>query len=243
MDASSARPSLLVDVWSSHSGSVHFPRLEGLTATESCDAILAAIAPQCAVAAEDPTVCDRLLDRSARQVRHLFTMRHDLEVLPAETRVPDLELRPWRKEDAALLAPALLAAYDAEHPDAEEVDLEAAVNSLVGTTEDADNPLMSSATQVALLGGQTIGAALVLRSEHEPLWSGPWLQNVFRAPDRTRPGVGVAMLTRAMTILKGADERQLGLAVTSTNPAVHVYERLGFVRVAEYWIVVLPEPA
>jgi len=48
---------------------------------------------------------------------------------------------------------------------------------------------------------------------------------------------------KALAVLKAADERQLGLAVTSTNPARHVYERLGFLRVDEYWILALPEPA
>lgn len=235
-----APPILVVDLWPARFGTAHFPRLDGRSAAEIRDAVFTEIAPQSAVVVGDPTVRDELLAGGAKQVRHLFIMRHDLEDLSAPTQVVGLEFRSWCAGDAALLAPAMLAAYNSEHPDAEAADLDQATESLTCAAEDPDNPMMGSMAQVALLGGQPVGAAVVLRSEHPPMWSGPWLQNMFRAPDRAHPGVGAAMLTRALADLSAAGERELGLAVTSTNPARHLYDRVGFLPVGEYWIVVLP---
>jgi len=59
----------------------------------------------------------------------------------------------------------------------------------------------------------------VLRSEHVTGWKGPWVMNVFRAPEPVVPGVGRAMLVRALELLHEDGESHLGLAVTATNPA------------------------
>jgi hypothetical protein len=48
------------------------------------------------------------------------------------------------------------------------------------------------------------------------------------------------MLVRALELLHEDGESHLGLAVTATNPARRVYERLGFTYDFEGWIVVLP---
>jgi GNAT superfamily N-acetyltransferase len=85
-----------------------------------------------------------------------------------------------------------------------------------------------------------VGAALVLRSEHVTGWKGPWVMNVFRSPEPPLPGVGQAMLVRALDVLREDGETHVGLAVTATNPARRVYERLGFSYDFEGWIVVLP---
>ena len=64
--------------------------------------------------------------------------------------------------------------------------------------------------------------------------------NIFRMPDTRLPGLGAAVLTRSIEILKADGEGRLGLAVTDTNPARRVYERLGFGYDFEGWILVLP---
>jgi ribosomal protein S18 acetylase RimI-like enzyme len=64
--------------------------------------------------------------------------------------------------------------------------------------------------------------------------------NVFRSPEPPVPGVGRAMLVRSLEVLHEDGESHLGLAVTATNPARHVYERLGFAYDFEGWIVALP---
>jgi GNAT superfamily N-acetyltransferase len=66
------------------------------------------------------------------------------------------------------------------------------------------------------------------------------VMNVFRRPDPALPGVGPAMLVRAIEVLREDGEATLGLAVTASNPARRVYERLGFSYDFEGWVLVLP---
>jgi GNAT superfamily N-acetyltransferase len=190
----------------------------------------------------EPTVRDGLLAHGAKQVRHVLTMKRDVADASTAPEVPGLVLRSWQDDDAELLAPALLAAYDAQHPDPTTPDLAVAAQSLARTAADPANPRLR-ATTVAELGGRPTGAALVLLSEHVTGWKGPWVMNVFRAPDPGAPGVGLAMLVRALDVLREDGETSLGLAVTATNPARRVYERLGFTYDFEGWVLVLPGDA
>ncbi|MGB9377365.1 MAG: GNAT family N-acetyltransferase [Mycobacteriales bacterium] len=221
------------------SGPLHFPVLEGMRAAQGVAAVLSALDPGSALFVDDEAVRDGLVARGARQVRHLLTMRHHLrEVRPAPA-VPRLSIRAWQEDDAARLAPVLVAAYGPDHPDPVGGDLDAITESL-RQGANADDPLMAMATQVAVVGGRPVGAAIVLLSTHVARFRGPWLMNLFRTPDPALPGVGVAMLTRAMEMLRDDGQSLLGLAVTSTNPARKVYERLGFEYDPEGWILELP---
>jgi GNAT superfamily N-acetyltransferase len=230
---------LHVEVWPTTEGKLHFPRVDGTAPDAAADALVAHLEPGSAVVIPDPAVRDLLLARGGQQVRHVLTMKRDVAPVPAPSEVAGLVLREWRDADAELLAPALLGAYHAEHPDPATPDLGHATAVLRGAAEDPDNPRLR-ATTVAELAGQPIGAALVLRSEHVTGWKGPWVMNVFRAPDPGVPGVGRAMLVRALEVLHEDGESHLGLAVTATNPARRVYEQLGFTYDFEGWIVVLP---
>jgi hypothetical protein len=91
-----------------------------------------------------------------------------------------------------------------------------------------------------VVDGRPVGASLVVRSEHVAAWSGPWLMNVFRDPGTPVRGIGPAMIVQSLRTLAASGESVLGLAVTATNPARRVYERLGFTQGLEAWIVVLP---
>ena len=231
---------LHVDVWPARAGCLFFPVLDGVPNGSRVESLMSCVAPGSAVVIGDESVRDGLLERGAQQVRHLHTMRHTLRAVPV-ARVPaGLTLRGWRTGDADRLAPALVAAYGPDHPDAQGPDLDTAADSLEQMVDDPDNPLITSATQVATVNDTPVGAAFVLRSEHLSAWSGPWLMNMFRAPDPTLPGVGAALLTRALQILSAEGEASLGLAVTSTNPARRVYEKLGFEYDYEGWVLVLP---
>lgn len=200
---------------------------------------MSGVTPGSAVVIDDHDVRLGLLARGAKEVRHLHTMRHHLRDVHEVEPIPGLNLRSWESGDAERLAPALVASYGPEHPDAAGPDVAEATTSLVHMTDDPDNPVMGGATQVALLDGQPVGAALVLRSEHVLPWRGPWLMNMFRSPDPAVPGVGAAMLVRALDVLRADGEPHLGLAVTSSNPARRVYERLGFEYDSEMWVFVI----
>ncbi|GAA1976813.1 hypothetical protein GCM10009798_42530 [Nocardioides panacihumi] len=230
-----------VEAWPSASGTLHFPSFVGASTGQRVDAIMSGIAPGAAVVVDDAGLRDGLLSSGASQVRHLHAMRHSLRDIPTPRPVPGVTFRPWQSGDAEHLAAALMAAYGPEHPDPAGPDLSAAATSLRHTAEDPDNPMIGTATQVAVVDGAPVGAALVLRSDHVSGWHGPWLMNTFRAPDPALPGVGAAMLSRALEALRAGGETSLGLAVTVTNPARRVYERLGFDYHFEGWVLVLPE--
>ena len=229
------------EVWPTRSGALIFPALDEVPPGERAEAVMSGVAPGSAVIINDEKVRLELLARGAREVRHLHTMRHALRDLRRVPAIPGLALRGWRSGDAERLAPVLVAAYGPEHPDPTPPDLTTAAASLTDLVEDPDNPLMSAASQVALLEGQAVGAALILRSQHIARWRGPWLMNMFRAPDPAVPGIGGAMLTRALDVLSADGEPHLGLAVTSTNPARRVYEGLGFEYDSEAWVFLTGE--
>lgn len=239
MSSSADGSAMRVEVWPTSEGDLHFPLLDDRPPAGAVAAVLAQVAPGSAVVLGDAAVRDGLLARGARQVRHVLTMKRDVADPAAGPEMPGLVLRAWQDGDAALLAPALLGAYDAQHPDPATPDLAVAERTLAGTAEDPANPRMR-ATTVAERAGRPVGAALVLRSEHVTGWKGPWVMNVFRAPDPGLPGVGLAMLVRSLDVLRADGERSLGLAVTATNPARRVYERLGFAYDFEGWVLVLP---
>jgi GNAT superfamily N-acetyltransferase len=230
---------LRVEVWPTSGGTLVFPHLDGRSPVAAVDAVTAQVAPGSAVVIDGAAVRDLLLARGGVQVRHVLTMKRDVVPVPPAPEVPGLVLRGWRDGDAELLAPALLGAYDAQPPDPATPDLAVAATSIRGMAEDPGNPRLR-ATTVAELEGRPLGAALVLRSEHVTGWKGPWVMNVFRSPEPPLPGVGQAMLVRALDVLREDGETHVGLAVTATNPARRVYERLGFSYDFEGWIVVLP---
>jgi GNAT superfamily N-acetyltransferase len=231
---------LELEVWPTLGGSLVFPILDRVTVDRRVAAVMSEVAPESAVVVSIPDVRDGLLALGAQQVRHVHTMRHNLRDVPKAASNPGLTLRPWQQGDAELLAPVFVAAYGPGHPDPRSPDLGEAAEALVHTVEDPDNPLMKRATQVAVVAGDPVGAAIVVHSDHVTGSRGPWLMNMFRAPDPTLPGLGAAMLTRALETLNADAESHLGLAVTATNPARRVYERLGFEHGFEGWILVLP---
>jgi GNAT superfamily N-acetyltransferase len=231
---------LELEVWPTLAGTLIFPVLDRVSAARRVEAVMSEIAPGSAVVVSFPDVRDGLLARGAQQVRHVHTMRHNLsDVQTTPTRL-GLGFRPWQLGDAELLAPVLVAAYGPGHPDPRSPDLGEAAETLVHMVDDPDNPLMRKATQVGVVEGKPVGAAIVVHSDHVTGSRGPWLMNMFRAPDPTLPGLGAALLTRSLEILSAEGEDHLGLAVTDTNPARRVYERLGFEYDFEGWILVLP---
>lgn len=228
-----------VEVWPARNGNLYFPLIDGVPPQSAATSVLAQVPPGSAVVAPDPGLRDTLLERGARQVRHLFAMRRDLADLPAAPELADVVLRAWQDGDPERLPPALIAAYPPAHPNPVTPDPAAAAQSLRETAGDPDNPRLR-ATTVAEVGGRPAGAALVLDSRHVTGWKGPWVMNVFRDPALGPPGVGRAMLVRALDVLRADGESTVGLAVTATNPARHVYERLGFTYGFEGWVLVVP---
>ena len=61
--------------------------------------------------------------------------------------------------------------------------------------------------------------------------STPVLAIAVAEPHRNR-GIGTALLTALATAARADDIPALSLSVGATNPALHLYERIGFTRVA-----------
>jgi hypothetical protein len=71
-----------------------------------------------------------------------------------------------------------------------------------------------------------VGAILVNGTPGDPPFHGPWVSDIFRRPDV--PGVGGALLKRALAVATRDRLPAVGLAVTHTNPAMALYAALGF---------------
>jgi len=56
----------------------------------------------------------------------------------------------------------------------------------------------------------------------------PWVAEVFRQPGPRHAGLGSLVLRRVLAGAAAAGVAEIGLTVTHGNPALRVYERLGF---------------
>ena len=70
---------------------------------------------------------------------------------------------------------------------------------------------------------------------------GPWVSDIFRDPPNQHRGLGQHLLRRAIHALSLAGESTLTLVVSAGNPARSMYERLGFVVLAERYKLALPK--
>jgi GNAT superfamily N-acetyltransferase len=184
------------------------------------------------VASEEP-FSRLLVAAGARPLRHSHVMSRDLVRNPApsewlEPRLPaGVRLTPVDRP-AIDLAPALLAAFPPDHPDYgdirepehPEVELEELMSgSLLG-------PLLRCSALAVGEDGAVVGAILVNGKPGDPPYDGPWISDVFRHPEV--PGVGGALLRRALAIATRDRLSAVSLAVTHANPAMAVYAALGF---------------
>ena len=120
-------------------------------------------------------------------------------------------------------------AYPPGHPDhrpePEEEELEEIMSGrLLG-------PLLRCSGLAVDPSGEVQGAILVCDSDGEPPFGGPWLAQIFRHPDA--PGLGSALLRRALAAGTRDGLPAIGLAVTHGNPARERYAAHGFAEVVE----------
>jgi hypothetical protein len=153
--------------------------------------------------------------------RHSHAYSHDLHDRPA---VPPsaFDLTPVDRPASELL-PVYLAAFAPGHPDRMEApEARRHLDGLVGGKLGALLP----GSGLAVLDGRVVGAILIAAlADAPPPFGGPWVMEVFRAPEAR--GAGRALLARALARTTGS----LGLAVTDGNPAERIYAELGFRRV------------
>jgi ribosomal protein S18 acetylase RimI-like enzyme len=91
-------------------------------------------------------------------------------------------------------------------------------------------PVLSDASGAVVAPSGEVRAALVATRAGAIVdgWDGgPWLVEVFAVPG-SPPGLGTALVQRALLVLSLAGEQELGLSVNAGNRARRLYARLGF---------------
>lgn len=157
----------------------------------------------------------------------------------ASAHLDGVELRQLRGRPDAELAPAWAAAYAPGHVDhvQGEVPLEYLDALLSGR---AAGPLRPCGL-IAVAGDSVVGAIVMTDDAQRAQWEGgAWVGDVFRDPDPRWRGLGEVLLQRALVAAAAAGAPRVGLSVTEGNPAVALYERLGFVVVATREVVQAP---
>jgi len=106
----------------------------------------------------------------------------------------------------------------------EQEDLDAALRG------DELGPWLPTASAHIRCDDGSIVAAIVISNRLQTASgpSGPWITDVFVDPTLSGHGLGQALIFRAAHQLVELGYTSLGLAVTHGNPAIRVYERLGF---------------
>jgi GNAT superfamily N-acetyltransferase len=161
------------------------------------------------------------------QRRHAHVYTHDLRDLPPEPE--GYRLAPLDRP-AEELAPVLDAAFPPDHPDfvgRERQDPLTEMRALLD--EQRFGPLLPASGVALDAEGRVVAASVVTDSPGEPPLAGPWVMLVFRAPGH--PGCGRALLVRGLHRAAADGLPALGLAVTHGNPAIGLYEQLGFRRI------------
>lgn len=179
-----------------------------------------------------------LVDAGAKRRRAFHTYSLPLPIPLPEPVLP-LGLRPLPAGQVPpeALHEAMLAAYPPNHPDHADDSLTDLAGLYDGTLM---GPLHSCST-VAWDGDRAVAAVLVQDAGGEPPLAGPWISEVFRQPGSGYAGLGTVLLRYVIARASEAGLTALGLAVTETNPAQAVYERLGFTRTASWTHLEFPE--
>ncbi|WP_433855289.1 GNAT family N-acetyltransferase [Streptomyces kronopolitis] len=135
------------------------------------------------------------------------------------------------------LAPAWRAAFSAEHPDhyrgSDEQAVEARLTPLL--TGEELGPVLPCSTLAVDEADRVIAGVIVTNDEGLP-----WIASVFRQPDPRYAGLGSVLLRRTLADAASRGCTEIALAVSDTNPARRIYEKLGFKLTSTSLTVVVP---
>lgn len=150
-------------------------------------------------------------------------------VLPATPVPGTVHVRPLKKADEPALGQLMWAAF---HRSADDADY--------GAPEDAAadarkalyghwGPVIWEGSLVAEMGSAMVAAVIVVRDDaHDDV---PLLAFAMTEPACQGRGIGQLLLEESIHRLDTAGIKELHLTVTRSNPAVALYQRLGFVVV------------
>ncbi len=178
---------------------------------------------------KDEALIDALLGAGASLVRfgHLYSRAltsRDRELMPSASA--EFTISPIDRTPAEVTALATMA-YPPGHADhdmfdADSDEMSALLNGkLVG-------PYLPDPSGQITHAGLLVAVCIINRGPGVAPAGGPWVSELLRRPGPSYRGLGRVLLERSIAVLADAGESSLGLAVTDGNPAVRLYERLGF---------------
>lgn len=190
------------------------------------------------VATEDVHASAGLADAGMPMVRHVHGLAASPAVVAATPVRPDVRFAPLAEASLEQLASVRLAAFPPGHPDHSPESTEDRVAAYERELADPDNPVHPS-SRSAWLGDELVGTCLVVDSRHFPGFVGPWVQNLSRTPGERARGVGAALLVETARAVAEEGGDYVGLAVTDSNPARRLYERMGWSGL-QFWLHHVP---
>ena len=202
---------------------------------------LVPLARQCpgdVVVVEDVDTSARVAGAGLPLLRHLYAMAADPAAVVRHPVRDDLRLTPLTDVPLERLAEVRIAAFAPGHPDHVPERPEERIAAYARELADPHNP-PHHASRAAWIGDDLVGTCLVTDSRHFPGFVGPWVQSVARTPGPSAAGAGAALLVDAAKAVLEDGEAYVGLAVTATNPARLLYERIGWSG-PEMWLHHVP---
>lgn len=143
------------------------------------------------------------------------------------------------------IATAWLAAYPPSHPDHDAALTSTALAVAdLGAAQTDEVPAFFPEASALALGptGEVLSGVMVNLMRPNPLWSGPWVPDLFVRPDAQRRGIASRLMRFAVAAVGAAGHDGLALSVTEGNPARAVYEQVGFVATVTFTSVTIPLP-
>ena len=142
----------------------------------------------------------------------------DVPVVP-----PPCDVRAVTALDAPALGLLAFTAYRGTVDDEAET-LDEHVAEMTATIAGRYGPWLASASRLVRPPEQPVASAVLVT-----WWDDlPFLAFCLTRPDAQRRGLGAALISGAARSLEASGHRQVQLAVSRANPAVRLYERLGF---------------
>ena len=136
---------------------------------------------------------------------------------------PPRDVRAVTASDAPALGQLASAAYRGTVDDEGET-LDEHVSEMEATLAGRYGPWLASASRLVQPPQQPVTTAVLVT-----LWDDlPFLAFCLTRPDAQRRGLAAALISEAARSLEAAGHLQVHLAVSRANPAVRLYERLGF---------------
>ena len=154
--------------------------------------------------------------------RDVVPMLGDLLAIPTRLLEQPLLTRPLQAQDIGGLGQLMLLAFQGTVDDAGETAEEHLVEA-EKTVVGGYGALIDDANFIAEHDRTMVGAVIVTEWQRRPL-----LAFVLVLPDYRDRGLGTALISRSAAELRALGYTEWTLAVTSGNPAMALYERLGF---------------